>query len=66
MVGLLGQGISPSQGLYLHRTAQHRKMRTFIHASGIWTHDPSVPVFEQSKIICTSAHMAIGTSCFIL
>jgi hypothetical protein len=34
--------ISPSQGLYLHRTTQHRKTRTNIHAlSGIRTHDPS-------------------------
>jgi hypothetical protein len=34
--------ISPSQGLYLHRTKQHRKTRTNIHAlSGIRTHDPS-------------------------
>jgi hypothetical protein len=42
MVGLLGQVISPSQGLYLHRTTQHRKTRTNIHAlSGIRTHDPS-------------------------
>jgi hypothetical protein len=42
MVGLLGRVTSPSQGLYLHRTAQHRKTRTNIHAlSGIRTHDPS-------------------------
>jgi hypothetical protein len=42
MVGLLGRVISPSQGLYLHRTTQHRKTRTNIHAfSGIGTHDPS-------------------------
>jgi hypothetical protein len=40
MVGLLGRVISPSQGL--HRTTQHRKRRTNIHAlSGIQTHDPS-------------------------
>jgi hypothetical protein len=32
MVGLLGRVISPSQGLYLHRTTQHRKSRTNIHA----------------------------------
>jgi hypothetical protein len=39
MVGLLGRVISSSQGLYLHRTTQHRKMRTNIHAlSGIRTH----------------------------
>jgi hypothetical protein len=42
MVGLPGRVISPSQGLYLHRTTQHRKTRTNIHAlSGIRTHDPS-------------------------
>jgi hypothetical protein len=42
MVGLLGRVISPSQGLYLHRTTQHRKTLTNIHAlSGIRTHDPS-------------------------
>jgi hypothetical protein len=28
MVGLLGRVISSSQGLYLHRTAQHRKTQT--------------------------------------
>jgi hypothetical protein len=42
MVGLLGRVISPSQGLYLQRTTQHRKTRTNIHVlSGIRTHDPS-------------------------
>jgi hypothetical protein len=42
MVGLLGRVISPSHGLYLHRTTQHRKTRTNIHASsGIRTHDLS-------------------------
>jgi hypothetical protein len=42
IVGLLGRVISPSQDLYLHRTTQHRKTRTNIHAlSGIHTHDPS-------------------------
>jgi hypothetical protein len=41
-VGLLGRVISPSQGLYLHRTTQHWKTRTNIHAlSGIRTHNPS-------------------------
>jgi hypothetical protein len=42
MVGILGRVISPSQGLYLHRTTQHRKTRTNIHTlSGIRTHNPS-------------------------
>jgi hypothetical protein len=40
LVGLLGRVINPSQGLYLHRTARHRKTRTNIHAlSGIQTRD---------------------------
>jgi hypothetical protein len=42
MERLLGWVISSSQDLYLHRTTQHRKRRTNIHAlSGIRTHDPS-------------------------
>jgi hypothetical protein len=41
-VRLLGRVISPSQGLYLHMTTQHRKTRTNVHAlSGIRTNDPS-------------------------
>jgi hypothetical protein len=32
MVGLPGRVVSPSQGLYLHRTTPHRKTRTNIHA----------------------------------
>jgi hypothetical protein len=42
MVRLPRRVISPSHGLYLHRTTRHRKTRTNIHAlSGIRTHDPS-------------------------
>jgi hypothetical protein len=42
MIGLLGRVISPSQGLYLHRTTQHRQTRTNIRTlSGIRTHDQS-------------------------
>jgi hypothetical protein len=32
MVGLLGRVISPSQGLCVHRTIQHKKTQTNIHA----------------------------------
>jgi hypothetical protein len=32
VVGLLGRVISSSQGLYVHRTTQHREPRTNIHA----------------------------------
>jgi hypothetical protein len=38
-----GGGISPAQYLYLHRTTQHRKTQTNIHApSRIRTCDPNV------------------------
>jgi hypothetical protein len=43
-VGLLGRGISPSRGRYLH-TGQHKhnKGHTYINTlSGIGTHEPSV------------------------
>jgi hypothetical protein len=43
LVGLLGGGISPAQGLYEQRTTQHRKTQTNIHAlSRIRTCDPNV------------------------
>jgi hypothetical protein len=52
-VGLLGRGISPSQGLYLH-TDQHKhtiNAHTHIHAlSGIRTHDPSVQASADTVI----------------
>jgi hypothetical protein len=39
------RGISPTQFLYLHRIAQHIKMRTNNHAlRGMVTHDPSIEV----------------------
>jgi hypothetical protein len=49
LVGLLGGGISPAQGLYLHRTTQHRKTQTNIHApSRIRTCDPNIWAAEDS------------------
>jgi hypothetical protein len=52
LVGLLGRGIGQSYGLYLHRTAQHRKPRIHIHASrGIETHNPRVwPVQDHVRL----------------
>jgi hypothetical protein len=51
-VGLLGRRISPTQGLYPHRTTQHRKTRTHIHApNGIRTRDPSVRAVEDSTCL---------------
>jgi hypothetical protein len=47
MVGLLGRVISPSQGLYLHRTAQHRKTWT---KSMPWVGlELIIPVFERLR-----------------
>jgi hypothetical protein len=47
--------ISPSQGLYLHRTTQHRKTWTNIHAlSGIRTHDPSNQPAKTHASDCTA------------
>jgi hypothetical protein len=52
LVGLLGQGISPTQSLYVHR-----KMWTHIHAPrGIRTHDPSVGAVEDSTCIRLHSH----------
>jgi hypothetical protein len=49
LVGFLGWGISPVQGLYPHRTTQHRKTQTNIHAlSRIRTCDPNVWAAEDS------------------
>jgi hypothetical protein len=43
-------GDGPLQDLYLHRTAQHRKMRANMHASiGIRTHDPSVRTVQDHR-----------------
>jgi hypothetical protein len=54
-VGLLGRGISPSQGLYLY-TEQHKHRinshNTDIHAlSGIRTHDPRIRASEDSSCL---------------
>jgi hypothetical protein len=60
-VGLLGRGISPSQGRYLH-TEQHKD----IHAlSGIRTHDPSVRAGKDGSCLrprgnCDRLHRKLG------
>jgi hypothetical protein len=57
-VGLLGQGISPSQGRYLHRTTQ---TQTDIHAlSGIRTHDPSVRGGEDINLSIPVREISLG------
>jgi hypothetical protein len=58
LVGLLGRGIGPTQGVYLH-TGQHkhREKQTHIHASSrIGTHDPSVGAAEESTCIRPHGH----------
>jgi transketolase N-terminal domain/subunit len=46
--GLLGLGIGPLQGICLHRTAQHKKTRTYSHvSSGIQTQDPSIRAVQD-------------------
>jgi hypothetical protein len=57
LVWPLGQGISPMQGLYLHKTTQHRKTWTHNHAlSGIQTYDPSVWAVKDSTCLRPHGH----------
>jgi hypothetical protein len=63
LVGLLGLGISSTQGHYLHRTTQHRKTRTHIHApSGIGTRDPSVRAVEDNTCLNKCFQFSSGCS----
>jgi hypothetical protein len=60
-VGLPEQGFGPMQGLYLHRTTQHRKTQTYIHASsGIRSHDPRVRAAEDSTCLRPLGHLGPG------
>jgi hypothetical protein len=58
-VGLLGRGISPSQGRYLH-TGEHKhriNAHTGIRAlSGIWSHDSNVRAWEDSSCLRPRGH----------
>jgi hypothetical protein len=58
-VGLLGRGISQSQGRYLHEE-QHKHRRnahTDTHvSSGLRTHDPSVRADEGSSFLIPRGH----------
>jgi hypothetical protein len=64
--GLLGQGISPSQGCYLHRTAQtQNELR---QTSMPWVvFEPTIPVFERAKTVYALDHVAtvIGYGCMV-
>jgi len=65
LVGLLGQGIGPSQGLCLHRTAaQHRKTRTYIHASsGIRIHDPKCSSDQKDRTCLIARPLGPASLC---
>jgi hypothetical protein len=60
MLGLLGRGIGPSQGHYLLRAAQHRKMRTHTPMPRAGS-EPTIPVFERSKTVGALDRTAIGS-----
>jgi hypothetical protein len=49
-VGLLGRGISPSQGRYLHRTTQTQNKRTQTSMPRVGF-ELTIPVFEQEKTV---------------
>jgi hypothetical protein len=57
LVGLLGRGISLSQGHYLRTDHKHRINHTEIHAlSGTGTHDPSVRAGEDGSGLRPRSH----------
>jgi hypothetical protein len=49
-VGLLGRGISPSQGRYLHRTTQTQNKRRQISMPWVGF-EPTIPVLERAKTV---------------
>jgi hypothetical protein len=63
-VGLLGRGINPSQGRYLH-TGQHKhkNKRTQTSMPQVGS-EPTIPVFERAKTVhaLDRAATVIGTS----
>jgi hypothetical protein len=59
LVGLLGCGISPTQGLYLHKSHNTEKRRhTSMPRAGF---EPVIPVFERPKTVRALDRAAIGT-----
>jgi hypothetical protein len=60
-VGLLGRGISPSQGGYLtqalnkHKQAQIKHKQTSMFSVGF---EPTIPVFERAKMFHALDHVA--------
>jgi hypothetical protein len=54
-VGLLGRGISPSQGLYVHKHRTNADRHTYA-LSGIPTHDLSIRAREDSSCLRPRGH----------
>jgi len=61
MAGLLGRGIGPLQGHYLHSTAQHKETPTYISRAGF---EPSIAISGQSKMIRALDRAATATGAF--
>jgi hypothetical protein len=49
-VVLLGRGISPSQGLYLHIGQHKQNKSTQTSMPQVWF-EPTIPIFERAKIV---------------
>jgi hypothetical protein len=56
-IGLLGRGISPSQGRYLH-TEQHKQNKRTQTCMSQVGFEPTIPVFENAKTVHTSDRAA--------
>jgi hypothetical protein len=65
-VGLLGRGISSSQGHCLHRTTQTQNKRTQISMPRVGF-EPTIPVFERAKTVhaLDRAVIVLGSSFFL-
>jgi hypothetical protein len=61
-VGLLGRGISPTQGRYLRRTtqAQNKRRQTSMPSVGV---EPTIPVSERAKIFHALDRAATVVGC---
>jgi hypothetical protein len=63
-VGLLGRGISPSQGRYVHMTTQIQNKRTQTSMPWVWF-EPMIPDFERAKIVRDSDRAATVIGIFM-
>jgi hypothetical protein len=67
LVGLLGRGIGPTQGRYLHSIAQHREGGHKSMTRAGFEH--TIPVFERSETVGASDRAAmicnVRTDCYL-